>query len=181
MKLKKYNRYVLFFLYSVCLALTLVSCFDKKAKKNRIDFSVTTTFGGSYQIDTSQVVYIVGKLHNRSSDTLSFLSMTCSWDDSWRISSPNLSIVKNICFSNVPILIKLAPNESMLNYVPIRLLKPLQNIRDEKFQFGFNLVKADTVEFSTSIKALEETNNYFWGDTLQLNMLYRWNTIKKEK
>jgi hypothetical protein len=77
-------------------------------------------------------------------------------------------------------LIKLGPNESMLNYIPVRLLKPLQEIRDEKFQVGFNLVKADTVEFSKSIKALEETNNYQWGDTMQLNMLYRLNTIKKE-
>jgi hypothetical protein len=160
--------------------LILTSCQDKKLKKVMNDFSVTTTFEGSYQIDTSEIVYIVGKLHNRSADTLSFLSMTCSWDDSWKMSSPNLRIEKNICYSNVPMLIKLGPNESMLNYIPVRLLKPLQEIRDEKFQVGFNLVKADTVEFSKSIKALEETNNYQWGDTMQLNMLYRLNTIKKE-
>ena len=157
------------------------ACSHNNQSKKQVDFSVTTTFGGHYRIDTTEIVYIVGKLHNRSADTLSFLSMTCSWDDSWKISSPNLALVKNICFLNVPMLIKLGPNESMLNYLPVRLLKPYQKIEDEKFLVGFNLVKADTVEFSKSIKALEETNNIFWADTLQLNKLFRFNTITREK
>ena len=135
--------------------LSLSYCSNKGKNERRADFIVNTTFGGSYKVDTSEMVYIVGKLYNRSSDTLSFLSMTCSWDDSWKITSPNLAIVKNLCFSNVPILIKLGPNESMLNYLPVRLLKPYQDIQDEKFLVGFNLVKADTVECSESIKALE--------------------------
>lgn len=162
-------------------SINIYFLFRQKKEIKRVDFSVTTTFGGSYQIDTSQFFYIVGKLYNRSSDTLSFLSMTCSWDDSWKVSSPNLNIIKNMCFSNIPILIKLGPNESMLNYLPVRLLKPYQEMQDEKFVVGFNLVKADTVEFSKSIKALEETNNFFWGDTLQLNKLFRFNTITREK
>lgn len=178
MKYSNHNSIVLFLLFSV---FTLACCRNKKIEHPKDNFSVTTTFGGSYKIDTSEFVYIVGKLHNHSTDTLSFLSMLCSWEVSWKINSANLRIENNICYLNVPILIKLAPNESMVNYIPVRLLKPLNEIMNEKFQVGFNLVPADRLDFSQSMETLEKSNNYFWGDTLQLNMLNRFNTIKKEK
>jgi hypothetical protein len=181
MELKYNQKSLLLFLLLTCLILVITSCIDMNKDKSQAGFSVTATLGGVYKIDTSEIVYIVGKLHNHSADTLSFLSMTCSWDDSWKISSPNLNIVKNLCFSNIPILVKLGPNESMLNYLPARLLKPYEDIKDEKFVVGFNLVKADTVEFSRSIKDLEGIKNFFWADSLQLNKLFRFNTIEKEK
>jgi hypothetical protein len=177
----KYYKNIRHFICLFFFILTFNSCSKNNQSNKEAAFSVTTTLGGLYKNDTSEFVYIVGKLHNRSSDTLSFLSATCSWDDAWKLSSPNLLIVKNICFSNVPILVKLGPNESMLNYLPVRLLKPYDEIKDEKFVVGFNLVRADTVDFSKSVKALEETNNIFWADTLQLNKFFRFNTIIREK
>jgi len=193
----------LFLLCFICASQILTSCTDnKKTTTNKDSFIVSATLGGSYTKDTTEIFFIVGKLYNNSSDTLSYLSMTCSWDESWKLSSPNLEIQKNLCFSNVPMLVQLAPHESILNYLPVRLLKHYNEIKDEKFLVGYNLVKANpddfkepkltsqeaidsfakksSLNFQNQIASLQETKNLFWSDTIQLNQIFRFNTIKKE-
>jgi hypothetical protein len=50
------------------------------------------------------------------------------------MTSKDMTIQKNPCFSNVPMLIKLAPYESITNYLTVQLLKPYDEIKDENFK-----------------------------------------------
>jgi hypothetical protein len=164
---------------SILTVLLFTSC-SEKSKNTKEGFYVTANFGGEYRIDTNDYINIVGQLHNQSKGTISFISMTCSWANSWKVSSKSFSSIPYPCFSNVPFLQKLGPDEKITYYFSLRLDKPRMEILDEKFTVGFNLVKADTVIFDDAIKKLTETNNFYWSDTLQMNEFLWYHNPQKE-
>lgn len=142
--------------------------------------TIKSSIGGAYVIDSTEIVIVVAKAYNNSKDTISFLTMSCARERNWKIKSPNLQVGLFDCYSDVPTLIKLGPNQYLTNFIKIKLLKPLKEIINEKIIIGFNLVEAKELEFTQSMKLIEETNNILWStDTLQLKSLLMPNYIDK--
>jgi hypothetical protein len=129
----------------------------------------TVSLGGLYTCDTTQYVFIKSSLSNNSEDTLLCFSMTCSGDDAYKIESKDLSIEKNICFSNVPMLIKVAPHKSFDYFLRLLTTQKNINFRDVNFRLGYNLVLSDTTkEFGSQVEQIGDMKNVIWSDTVRL-------------
>jgi len=109
------------------------------------------------------------KLSNLSNDTLRYLSMTCSWGDSFSIDNKNLSILGWVCESNFSIKKFIVPHKSMTYSVPVAVTNG--DIRDDKFRVGMNLLIVDkkNKRFTWGLIPSDfKTKNLIWSNEVQL-------------
>ena len=159
------------------------SCKTNNYSKNDLNSKVQirVSLGGDYVLNNSDIVIIVAKVKNISSDTISFLSMSCSTEDVWRTTTSDLELGLKLCFSNVPILIKLESKEIITFYLVDKVKKSLPLIEMNNFNIGFNFIETNTSEYETSVKKIQTINNIIWStDTLQLKNLFSYKSIIRE-
>ena len=153
----------------------LVSCIhSRKEEKKEKPFVFNAEIGGFHRIDTSDCIFAKTVLTNNSPDTMAYLSMTCSWQWGYTTDSKYLSIEENICFSNGPMTIYLAPHKTSVNYLTLIAHKPINELRDAKFRMGFNLVQADSAkDGEDAVRRIPDMKNVLWSDTIAIKSLYR--------
>lgn len=98
-------------------------------------------------------------LTNHSSDTLTFVSMSCSWQEFYATSDKRLSIDGVDCAKNVPILIKIAPQKTYERL--LKVLVPNGVIVD--FRLGFNLIRADSYQDIFYNSKILNAKNWIWS------------------
>ncbi len=105
------------------------------------------------------------KLLNLSKDTLWYLSMTCSWGESFSIDNKDLSILSWPCESNFSIEKFILPHKSMTYSVPVAVMN--RDIRDDKFRIGMNLliVTKKNMDFTWGLILSDyKTKNLIWSN-----------------
>jgi hypothetical protein len=168
--------------YVLLLFVCLISCDKKKAMNQDRKIEVSASLGGSYILNQSTVILIVGKVRNVSNEMVSFLSMGCSVENTWRCSNVDFELGLKLCYSDVPVLVKLKPNESVTFFLNAKAKKPFDELANQEFNIGFNFVEADTLIFNKALRSIAAEQNIVWAkDTFKLNDLVWRNTIKLER
>jgi hypothetical protein len=129
----------------------------------------SVSLGGINTCDTTENIFIKSSLTNNSEDTLLCVSMTYSGDNAYKIDSKYLSLEENICFSNVPMIIKVAPHKSFDYYLKLQTAQKNINFREVNFRLGYNLVLRDTTkELWSQVDQIRDMKNVIWSDTVHL-------------
>ena len=152
------------------LLILFVSCTTHRQDKSKIPpMTHSVSLGGIHTCDTAEYIFIKSSLINNSEDTLLCFSMTCSGDGAYKIDSKDLSLEKNICYSNVPMLIKVAPHKSFDYYLRLLTAQKGINFREVNFRLGYNLVLRDTTkDLSSQVDQIGDMKNVIWSDTVHL-------------
>lgn len=146
-----------------------MSCSTHRQDNSKKPITHSVSLGGIQTCDTAEYVFIKSSLFNNSEDTLWCVSMTCSGDDAYKIDSKDFSIKKNLCFSNVPMVIKAAPHKSFDFYLRLLTAKKGINFREVNFRLGYNLVLRDTTKtLFSQVDQIGDMKNVIWSDTIKL-------------
>lgn len=146
---------------------------DKQPGSGKVEFSAE--LGGWDQCNTaSRTVYVKTRLYNNSSDTVTYLRMTCSWRDSYITDNKNFRHILIPCYSNGPLTIKLPPYKTEEEYLTLVTDVPLARWRENYFRVGFNFVPLDTTkDLSYNVTRLTDMKSIMWSDTLKLRSFWK--------
>ena len=104
------------------------------------------------------------KLSNISNDTLRYLSMSCSWDESFSIDNKNLNILVWGCDKNVPVDKLVLPHNSVVYNIPVLTDGTIES---NKFRIGMNLliVNKKNKRFTWDLILSDyKTKNLIWSN-----------------
>lgn len=109
-------------------------------------------------------------LTNFSSDTVAYITMSCSWQEAYATDTKDLVVVINECVKNVHELIKIPPKSRRDTVLKLISQKSRRELKGLQFRVGFNFVSARNYdEMFSKASQLTEMKNVIWSDTLKLN------------
>lgn len=115
--------------------------------------------------------YLVIKitLTNHSADTISYISMSCSWQHFYSTDTKEFSIEGNECNRNAYILKKILPFSKEVNILKLIPKKDIAQLHNLKFRIGFNYIMAESSDdLFAKARQLEKMKNIVWGNTIPL-------------
>jgi len=108
---------------------------------------------------------VVTTFTNHSKDTLKYNSDSCSWQDYYSVTVPNLQVETAQCDKYIPIVLTLAPGQS--RQADLRLLSKRKIVSQMKFKVGFHLlfdrVYTDNYELSEEFR-----KNVIWSNEISM-------------
>jgi hypothetical protein len=157
--MNKYLIVALFFFGIYCTGYAqAVKCIDP----SKIAF--TAKLAAVKSIDQGVYITVKTSITNNSSDTLRYLSMSCSWANYYVIDQRALHLPTPQCDRDTALLIVIPPHkqqEAVLRLISLLTAKQLHNT---KFKVGFKFVQAcDTDKAS---KELRKSKNVVWSNNL---------------
>lgn len=106
------------------------------------------------------------RLQNNAADTLSFVSMNCSWQELYRVKPDALKVEQNLCFANYHVIIKVAPFDHYDKEIKIKY-KTGVKLNNLTCQIGFNLVEIKANDdFSDKWHELKQSKNIIWSNSI---------------
>ena len=175
----KTNRFNISIFLSTCTLLSFCNSANIKNKAPLNDsLQITASLGGrGVFLDTISVIYIAVTIHNPSSDTMRFGSMTCSYEDFFTVSSPSYRVQSRYdCFSNYPNIITLPPKTKTDRYIMISQTKKGDTNVDTKFRIGMFYIKGDhniTLDSAGKFYQNRYNEKAIWGNELDLKRFNR--------
>lgn len=79
-------------------------------------------------------------LLNNSADTIKYMGMDCSWQDSYLIDNDRWSIFVNVCFKNGPHIYSIPPYQSETKILRLERALGSAKSRSSIFKIGFRFV-----------------------------------------
>jgi hypothetical protein len=101
---------------------------------------------------------------NNSSDTLRYLSMSCSWANYYTIDERAIHLPTPQCSEDTALLVKVAPHsnkKTTLRLISLMTTKQLHNI---SFKVGFKFLQA--CDTNRASKELRKSKNIIWSNSL---------------
>jgi hypothetical protein len=150
-----------------------VSCSIKKEETGKETLTHSVTLGGFLRCDTTNYIFLKSAVNNISTDTIQCVSMACSWADGYTTDSTDFLVEKYICYSNVPVLVKIPPGKSFDRYIKIITRENLEEWRRASFRVGYNLVVRDTTkQIFDQVGQIGDMKNVIWSDSIKLKELW---------
>lgn len=165
--------------FILLLALTfLLSCHPQDKNKNgKQQLELTATLGGIIYLDTTSTVHIATTLFNPTKDTLSFVTMTCSYEDLFLTDTSIFKVQSRYdCYSNYPTVTNIPPGEKLDQFIMVKPTTKDTKIIDNKLRIGMYLLTPKKENgFDGIIKQYENRQNakIIWSNQLDLKRLYR--------
>lgn len=156
-----------FIAVTIIWSTIIFSCSHPKEGKEKMILSAQV---GSWEKD-GDINYLPIKtsLTNSLSDTVTYISMSCSWQDSYTTDTKDLFISVNECDKNVPQLIKIPPDSRRDTIIKLTTKKNIRQLTGLRFRIGFNFIRAkNNNEMFSKVSQLTKMNNVIWSDTLEV-------------
>ena len=138
-----------------------VSC-TKKSQCNLIinTIDIYKIDNGNYRIPVTLV--------NKSKDSLRYLSWACSWTEQYHIQSKKFKIKQNVCFTNCPMILIIAPHQSKTVEIELIDNNPKRKSHD-KIKIGFNFIETEIKNVNNEQLAEElKKENILWSKLIKL-------------
>lgn len=164
---------------TILLPLTILcSCHSQdKAENARHELELTATLGGIIYFDTTSTIHIATTLYNPTKDTLSFVTMTCSYEDLFLTDTSIFKVQSRYdCFSNYPTVTNIPPGEKLDQFIMVKPTTKDIKLIDNKLRIGMYLLTPKKENgFDGIIKQYENRQNskVIWSNKLDLKRLYR--------
>lgn len=140
------------------------------AQKTKENDSASLSFTAQIINNIHDTLLVKTILTNNSSDTLTFLSMSCSWEDPYITDSQQFYIEGSNCDENGPVLISLASHTTEERILKLLPKNKTVSSSPTTFKIGFHLVKANKsnyVYIYSQMKAFWDMNNVIWSNILK--------------
>ena len=143
--------------------------------KKRLELSAQ--LGGIIYLDTTPRIHISTTLFNPTTDTISFVTMTCSYEDMFVTDTSVIKVQSRYdCYSNFPTVINIPPNSKLDQFIMVRPINKDIKAIDCKIRIGmYYIIPKKENGFEGIIKQYENRQkaNILWSNELELNRLYR--------
>jgi hypothetical protein len=149
----------------ILILISCLFCFYLTYSQRKNEYKLRIKKGEVVKVDTQTYWIIPTTLTNLTNDTLTYLSMSCSWQSFYLVSNKKLKKENYWCDKNIPVILKLAPNES--REIKLRLIvNRLTNAPPLGFKIGLNLVKIkDLVDgFNYVLTNQQKKMNIIWSN-----------------
>jgi len=110
------------------------------------------------------------KLTNNSSDTLRYMSMSCSWLDYYQFNIKGLNIWDEGCSKNIPRILTVLPHRSVIFYMPVMYEKN-RIVPNLHFKIGMSLQKyisRQQPDNAYTYLLRSETSNLIWSNEVSV-------------
>lgn len=151
------------------ISMLIFSCDQTRREAGKLSFTVN--IDKWEKIGELDVLNVKTTLLNTTSDTITYISLSCTWDNAYTIDYKDLIIFPSICNSNnnEPMLIKLPPGREDTRVLRLTSQKRIDQLRNMKFRIGFNLVTAkDHDNLGDKASELRQMKNVIWSDVLEI-------------
>jgi hypothetical protein len=164
--------------FSFIAWLLLTSCNQNvKHVPKQSEFELSANLGGIGYLDTIQTIHIATTLFNPTNDTLSFVTMTCSYEDLFLTDTSIFKVQSRYdCFKNGPIVTSIPPGEKIDQFIMISPISKDIKIGDHKLRIGMYLLTPKKEDgFEGIAKQYEQRQNakIIWSNEIDLKRLYR--------
>jgi hypothetical protein len=125
------------------LTLTLFcSCYSQEKTQNvKEELELSATLGGIIYLDTTSTIHISTTLFNPTKDTLSFITITCSYEDLFLTDTSIFKVLSRYdCYSSYPTVISIPPREKLDQYVMVKPTTKDIKIDNNKLRIGMYLL-----------------------------------------
>ncbi len=172
----KYSNLFSAFFFITCILLA--SCHDNaKEVTKHSEFELSANPGGILYLDSTRTIHIATTLYNPTNDTLSFVSMSCSFEDLFLTDTSIFRVQSRYdCYSNYPKVISVPPREKIDQFIMVRPVNKDIKIADYKIRIGmYYLTPKKENGFQGRVKQYEQrqTAKIIWSNELDLRRLYR--------
>lgn len=169
---------ITFFAFLLTGFIGLNSCNSKEGKQiEKPELELTAQLGGIIYLDTTPTIHISTTLFNPTDDTISFVTMTCSYEDMFLTDTTTFKIQSRYdCYSNVPAVFEIPPNSKLDQFIMVRPITKEIKVGDNKIRIGmYYLIPKKENGHEGVIKQYENRQNakIIWSNQLTLNRLYR--------
>jgi hypothetical protein len=108
-------------------------------------------------------------LTNNTSDTISYVSMSCSWQNIYTIDTKYFSILSNECKNKkVPTCIKIPPHSKEEKNLLLHIVEK-NKLQNAQFKVGFHFIEVKKyADVSTKLRELLNEENILWSNALEL-------------
>ena len=160
------------------LTTTFYSCHTQDKTENvNHELKLSATLGGIIYLDTTSTIHIATTLFNPTNDTLSFVTMTCSYEDLFLTDTSIFKVQSRYdCYSNFPKVTNIPPGEKLDQFIMIKPITKDTKIIDNKLRIGMYLLTPKKENgFDGIIKQYENRQKakVIWSNELDLKRLYR--------
>ena len=154
------------------------SCHSQvKTNNAKQELQLTATLGGIIYLDTTSTIHIATTLFNPTNDTLSFVTMTCSYEDLFLTDTSIFKVQSRYdCYSNYPTVTNIPPGEKLDHFIMVKPTTKDTKIIENKLRIGMYLLTPKKENgFDGIIKQYEnrQSAKVIWSNELDLKRLYR--------
>jgi len=156
-------------LISFCLTFLFFCSSKHKDKNKEVPLLLSAKVDSSKTQENLTFIFITTKLTNSSSDTIKYITMSCSWQDPFTADLKELVVHGKDCDKTVPKLKEILPRTSEAVSFQLTSSKTFNELKDKIFRVGFNWVTAkDFDEMFLKLPKLWEMKNVIWSGTLRI-------------
>ncbi|MFT3911459.1 MAG: hypothetical protein QM737_18695 [Ferruginibacter sp.] len=132
-------------------------------QKIAIDVKIDTQYSkniiAGYKVETT--------LTNVSNDTISYLTMSCSWEDLYATNRNDYFILASLCDKNIPILARIAPHQKVIRIFEMDNHTKTIMPGSVNLKIGFHFIPVNSSEsIIDKSKEISETSNIIWSKEL---------------
>jgi hypothetical protein len=154
----------------VIVSIIISSCSNEKHDKAKEGLLILSARVDNWKMEGNiNYLFIKTSLTNSTTDTVTYIRMSCSWQDSYTTDTKDLLVYVNECNKNVPQLIKIPPHSRQETILKLTSAKTISQLAGLEFRVGFNLVTAkDYDEMFSKVSQLTNMENVIWSEMLTL-------------
>lgn len=173
------NKFIRLSIFAILACLG--SCHSQESKLSQQKTpELTASLGGTGSfLDTIGVIYIATTIYNPTTDTIRFVSMTCSYEDLFTTDTGTFKIQSRYdCYSNYPTVIILPPNARTNRYIMVTQRPKVKDTNADKLKVGmYYLPYPKGGTFDDIINLYEHRQNaaVIWSNQLDLKRFYKIN------
>lgn len=158
----------------ILISLFLISCTTHKVEGIKSQVSIFDRVD-PHSIKASRGLFYNVKIDliNGTDSTLSFWTMSCSWQRNWIIEDKTLQFFVS-CPKNTPELVQIEPGKKITYDGIIEVIDTINFSSSKKYRLGFVLIKKNEVhrdgEFiSVLYKKIDAKKDIFWSETFRID------------
>jgi hypothetical protein len=158
------NKRVAITIFFVAIYFTGVAQVLKCVDPSRIAF--TAKISSIKNMDQGIYLSVETIIMNNSSDTLRYLSMSCSWANYYTIDERAIHLPTPQCDQDTALLIQVLPHSNKKTTLRLIALMSTKQLHNIQFKVGFKFLQAcDTNKAS---KELRKSKNVIWSNSLTI-------------
>jgi hypothetical protein len=110
-------------------------------------------------------------LKNYTSDTIKYVTWSCSWQDSYSIDNEKWKIHVNICFANGHETISIPPFQSQTKTLKLERVIGSTKSKSSNFKIGFHFIPPpeELINIPIKLQKLKPNGFIIWSNTVSTN------------
>jgi hypothetical protein len=132
----------------LCLALVLSGVFANAADTNSLRVVVIPT---KTEVRVKETFKVALRVENPTTTNQTVRVMSCSWDEEWKTSNPNITWIGWDCKKNNIHSVEIPPGSAYTNELEMLIPKPISE-KTISFRMGFTPIDSQQIFWSGEVK-----------------------------